>query len=69
MPTDLIATTSELSHPAQQLVVAAKPAEQGSRSGDIGGSLRIDIAVSIEVSASGCQAHLTGSIALRVNAG
>lgn len=69
MPTDLIATTPGLSSCAQQLRVAAQPAAQSRRSGNFGGTLRIEIAVAVEVVASDSDVRLAGSFALRVSSG
>ena len=65
MPTDLIATTSELSSRTQQLGVAARPDAQSSRSNTEPTPLRIEIAVAIEITVSDCDVNVTGSIGLR----
>ena len=66
MATELITTTSELFLRAQQLPVAGKPGTQGSVSGAGARTLRIEVALAIEVPADRLDACLTGSIALRI---
>jgi hypothetical protein len=69
MPTDLIATTSELSSRTQQFGVAAESRTQDAGSTARTGTLRIEIAVAIEIATSGFGVSLAGSIALRVSGG
>jgi hypothetical protein len=65
MPTDLIATTSELFSGTQQLGVAAQPDAQSSRSRANTAPLRIEIAVAVEITVSDSNVKVTGSIGLR----
>lgn len=69
MPTDLITTGSELSSRTQQLGVAAESRAQDAGSTARTGTLRIEIAVAIEIATSGFDVSLAGSIALRVSGG
>lgn len=67
MPTDLIATTSELSPRPQQLGVAAQPGPQNSRSRAGADIVRIEIAVAIEIKVGDPDVNVIGSIGLRVS--
>ena len=69
MPTDLIATTSELSPRPQQLGVAAQPGPQSSRSRAGADAVRIEIAVAIaiEITVGDSDVNVIGSIGLRVS--
>jgi len=67
MPTELIATTSELSLRPQQLGAAARPDAQNSRSRAEPAALRIEIAVAIEITVGDSDVDVTGSIGLRVS--
>jgi len=67
MPTDLIGTGSELSSHAPQLGVAAEYGAQNPGSKGKTGSLRIEIAIAIEIASSGFDLSLAGNIALRVS--
>ena len=67
MPTDLIGTGSELSSHAPQLGVAAEYGAQNPGSKGKTGSLRIEIAIAIEIAAGDVGASVAGSIALRIS--
>ena len=67
MPTDLIATGSELSFRAQQLGVAAEYGAQNPGFKGKTDTLRIEIAIAIEIAAGDVGASVAGSIALRVS--
>jgi len=67
MRTDLIATTSELSSGAQQLGIAAGFGSQNSRSRANPATLRIEIAMAIEITGGEFNVHVTGTIGSRVS--
>jgi hypothetical protein len=67
MPTDLIATTSELSLRPGQLHAADAPNAHDDRSENDASRLRIEVEIAIEIVTSDREVSLAGSIALRIN--